>query len=529
MFTEDLIKYIKDNCIYTKEQGYKLYTLSGNSMAWAFDLRKAMLDPHILNQFAVEFLKAHEDEEFQLAAVETSGIPLMTAIMQKAWERGKEINGLIVRKKRKKHLQREVIDGTSNGLSVIVVDDSMNSGASMLNAVTKLRDAGYKIKHGFVLVNFQSALGVKNNIEAKLLVKSLFNLDDFGIEFDKEHIPNTKYSIQWTFAAPKPNLSFAVCKSTPVLHGDSIMFGSDSGMFWCLEANTGRLKWCHDTEDKTGKGTVSWPIVVDGLVYFGAYSGKLTCIHADSGVVIFDNKVCDWIGSSPCYAHGNIYIGLEFKDEDKPGSVACFDAHTGTKKWEHFVGSQQHSSPIYAEATDSIITGTNDGRCIVYDPHTGNIKAKLPVGAAVKYHPAAYGDYAIFGAFDGKLYVWDYVKNKILYTYQTGDLIYTRPLIVGSRVFCGSSDDQLIVMDLDTMDTVAVLDVGEKIHSSPSIIDGIVYFGTSKGEVIGMDPDTLSIMSRYQFPERMTNAVVSNGNMLFVHTFDNKLWAITHG
>ena len=529
MFIKDLIKYIKDNCIYTKEQGHKLYTHNGNSMAWAFDLRKAMLDPHILNQFAVEFLKAHEGEKYQLAAVETSGIPLMTAIMQKAFYYGQEINGLIVRKKRKKHLQREVIDGTSNGLPVIVIDDSMNSGASMLNAVTKLRDAGYKIKHGFVLVNFQSALGVKNNIEAKLLVKSLFNLDDFGIEFDKEHIPNTKYSIQWTFAAPKPNFSFAVCKSTPVIHNGSILFGSDSGMFWCLEANTGRLRWCHDTQDTTGKGTVSWPIVVDGLVYFGAYSGRLTCRDVDSGVVIFDHKVCDWIGSSPCYANGNIYIGLEYKDEERPGSVACFNAHTGQKVWEHFVGAQQHSSPVYAEETGYIVTGTNDGRILVLYPDDGRIRAELKIGAAVKYHPAVKKNLIVFGAFDGKLYVWDFVNNYILYTYQTNDLIYTRPLIVGDRVFCGSSDDQLIVMDLATKSTVAALDMGEKIHSSPSIIDGIVYFGTSKGEVIGLDPDTLSIMYRYQFPERMTNAVVSNGDMLFVHTFDNKLWAITHG
>jgi outer membrane protein assembly factor BamB/adenine/guanine phosphoribosyltransferase-like PRPP-binding protein len=529
MFIKDLIKYIKDNCIYTKEQGHKLYTHNGSSMAWAFDLRKAMLNPHILNQFAVEFLKAHEGEKYQLAAVETSGIPLMTAIMQKAWERGKEINGLIVRKKRKKHLQQALIDGEPNNLPVIIVDDSMNSGSSVINAAVKLRDAGCKIKHAFVLLNFQSAHGVKATIENKLLIKSLFNLDDFNFNYPHEHVPNTKYSVQWTFAAPKPNLHFAVCKSTPVIHNGSILFGSDSGMFWCLEANTGRLRWCHDTQDTTGKGTVSWPIVVDGLVYFGAYSGRLTCIHADSGTVIFDHKVCDWIGSSPCYAHGNIYIGLEYKDKERPGSVACFNAHTGEKKWEYFVGIQQHSSPVYAEETGYIVTGTNDGRILVLYPDDGRIRAELKIGAAVKYHPAVKGNLIVFGAFDGKLYVWDFVNNYILYTYQTNDLIYTRPLIVGDRVFCGSSDDQLIVMDLATKSTVAALDMGEKIHSSPSIIDGIVYFGTSKGEVIGLDPDTLSIMYRYQFPERMTNAVVSNGEMLFVHTFDNKLWAITHG
>ena len=529
MFTEDLIKYIKDNCIYTEKAGHKLVMRNGGKMTWAFDLRKAMLDPHILNQLAVEFLKAHEDEKYQLAAVETSGIPLMMAILQKAYSYGQELNGLIVRKKRKKHLQQASIDGESNGLPVIIVDDSMNSGSSVINAAVKLKDAGYTIKHAFVLLNFQSAHGVKATIDNKLLVKSLFNLDDFGFNYPHEHVPNTKYSIQWTFAPPKPNLHFAVCKSTPVIHDNNIMFGSDSGMFWCLNTHTGRLNWCHDTEDKTGKGTVSWPIVVDGLVYFGAYSGKLTCIHADSGVVIYDNKVCDWIGSSPCYAHGNIYIGLEYNNKNHPGSVACFDAHTGEKKWEQFVNIQQHSSPVYATDTDSIVTGTNDGRCIVFNPHTGDIKASFNVGYAIKYHPAVKDNLAIFGAFDGCLYVWDYVEDKVLYKYKTDDLIYTRPLIVGDRVFCGSSDHQLIVMDLATMTTVAALDMGEKIHSSPSIIDGIVYFGTSKGEVIGLDPDTLTVMYNYQFPERMTNAVVSNGTSLFVYTFDNKLWAITHG
>jgi len=525
-----LIEFIKSNCVLRFSEDQPLFTRIGGKFSWALDLRRLVLDPEAMTEVAESFLDAHSNlPNFQLAAVESSGVPMMAAIQSAAFRRGLRLNGLIVRKKRKKHLQQAHIDGVSDGKPVILIDDSLNSGSSLCNAAIKLKDAGITVLRSFVILNFHSKTGVKKLIENKILSTSLFDLSDIGLEYREPHEPVTHCDVSWTFASPKPNLGFAVCKSTPVLYKDTIIFGSDCGTLWCLDSKTGRLKWWHSVKDTTRKGIISSPCLVGDRVYFGAYSGELVCLNAGTGNIVWSRKVCDWIGSSPCFANGFIYVGLEFKGKENGGALACFDALTGDRRWAHFFTKQLHGSPVFAPSRQMIVLGTNDGTVCSFEHDTGKLVQELKGLRAVKYHVAIKEDLAVFGAFDGRVYVWNYVTGEVRFTYQTDDLIYMRPLIVGNRAFVGSSDHQLVVVDLDTMTLVASLDVGEKIHSSPSFINGIVYFGTSKGELFGIDPMTLHVLVRLQFPERLTNEVVTDGDLLFVYGFDNKMWAVRHG
>lgn len=522
----DVLNVIKSQCILTSAQ-QPLFNRIGGKFQWVLDIRKAMLNPEFMSAVVDAFLEAHRPP-FQLAAVESSGIPMMAAIQSEALRRGININGLIVRKKRKKHLQQAHIDGEPNGAPAILIDDTLNSGASLCNAAVKLRDAGVQVNQAFVVVNFYSRTGVKSLIDHKIFSTAMFDLNDLGLTFRDPHAAVTRHDVAWTFASPRPNLGFAVCKSTPVIYKNSIMFGSDCGTFWCLDTKTGRIKWWHSFNDKTGKGILSSPCLVGNRVYFGTYTGDLACVNAETGKMIWCHKVCDWIGSSPCVANGKLYVGLEFRGDKDGGALACFDAETGAIKWRHMFQRQLHGSPVYSTSRDMIVLGTNDGTMCSFNAETGQLVQELAGLKAVKYHAAIKDDLAIFGAFDGNAYVWDYVTGEVKFTYQTDDLLYMRPLIVGNRVFLGSSDHQFIVLDLAKMCLVAALDVGEKVHSSPSFIKGLVYFGTSKGELFGIDPITLHVLVRLQFPERLTNEVVSDGDMLFVYAFDNKMWAIRH-
>ena len=522
----DIVSFIKEHCVLTSDQ-QPLFNRIGGRFEWVLDIRRALLNPEAMAAIANAFLDEHAPP-FQLAAVESSGIPMMAAIQNEALRRGIKLNGLIVRKKRKKHLQQAHIDGMSDGTPAILIDDTLNSGSSLCNAAVKLRDAGIRVDRAFVVVNFHSRTGVKNLIDQKILSTSMFDLSDVGLTFKDPHVPVVRYDAAWTFASQRPNLSFAVCKSTPVIYKQSIMFGSDCGTFWCLDKNTGRLKWWHSFDDKTGKGIISSPCLVGDKVYFGVYTGALVCVSAETGKIIWKHKVCDWIGSSPCVANGMLYVGLEFRGNKDGGALACFDAETGAIKWRHTFQKQLHGSPVYSASRNMVILGTNDGTMCSFEADTGKLVQELTGLGAVKYHAAIKDDLAVFGAFDGKAYVWDYVTGEVKFTYQTDDLLYMRPLIVGNRAFLGSSDHQFLVIDLETMSLVAALDVGEKVHSSPSFIKGLVYFGTSKGELFGIDPVTLHVLVRLQFPERLTNEVVSDGDMLFVYAFDNKMWAIRH-
>jgi outer membrane protein assembly factor BamB len=180
----------------------------------------------------------------------------------------------------------------------------------------------------------------------------------------------------------------------------------------------------------------------------------------------------------------------------------------------------EHSGKEY------LITGTNDCDLFALDPTTGAVISHVKTGGPTKYHCAAWEDRAVACAFDA-IYVWDYLTGEVLLKLETEDINYSRPLIVGDIAFCGSADGNLYMINMRSCEVVGQIDVEEKIHSSPALIDGLVWFGTSAGELIAIDPINFEMMYRYAFPERLTCTLVSDGNLMFVYSYDNRIWAIS--
>jgi outer membrane protein assembly factor BamB len=521
-----LEQYILTNCIHKHSPSKPLIRKNGGTYAWMFDLRSLALDSDMLNAYANLFWdEMYKHMPFQLAAVELAGVPLMSALLHAAQDRGISTNGLIVRTKRKKYGLQKLVEGSPSLLPVVVIDDSCNSATAIGKAVVSLQNEGLLVTRVFTIVDFYSHQRVEWSFRNKICMHNLFSLDDFNIENQNEHFPVQDYSTVWTFASPKPNYEFAVAKSTPVVFNDTIIFGSDCGTLWCLDADTGRINWSVATNDKTGKGIVSSPALIDDKVYFGAYDGVLYCVDANTGNVIRSTKLCSWIGSSPLVINNKLYIGLEFSKAPQ-GLVACVNIDTFEISWSYPVREMLHGSATYSEKHNAIVIGTNDGTVLTLNADTGALINTITAGGPVKYHCALKDDLAVFGSFDGNIYVYNFITGEKLFSYLTDDIVYSRALIVENKAFMGSADGQFVVINLDKMTVEVSLDCDEKIHSSPTMIDGIVYFGTSSGELIGIDPVNYTTIVRLQFPDRLTNTLVKHKNMLYVYAYDNKMWAI---
>lgn len=530
----DGLREMVAGCVHRSRPGKQLWSSGGRKLTWMFDLRPLLLNPVALDKIANEFWDRFEFEgPFQLAAVETAGIPLMMAIIMRGFERGVEVNGVIIRKKRKKHGFQEQIEGTLRpDVPVIIVDDSCNSCRSMEQARVVLREAGARIPEAFVVVGFESQLGKEWEHTHGIPVRHLFTAADFGMKITNPFHPKMQCRVAWTFASPNPNYKFAVAKSTPVVVDDRILFGSDAGILWCLEAQTGRVLWWYGTADQTGKGIVSSPKVQDGRVYFGSYAGTLHCLDVQTGAEIWSSKPCDYIGSSPALMDGRLFIGLEYRSKENTdaalGACGAFDMMTGEPLWFHPTQRQLHGSPTPVPSLQAVIWGTNDSTVLVLDAASGECRQSLTTGGPIKYPVAVREEtnQAVFGSFDGGIYVWDYVTGEVQMQVPTEDIVYSTALIDGNRAWMGSADDTLTVVDLDRAIVLRQIDCGEKVHASPARIGNVVYVGTSGGLLLGFDRVSMDLVARYQFPERITNAVVASGNLLYVLAFDNRLWAV---
>jgi len=519
--------FIKEFCVFRSSADRTYKNSAGKRMQWILDLRLAMLDGRILHEVANQFWDMFGDIDCQLAGIEMAGIPLVSAIALEGHRRGKDVSALIVRVKRKKHMAAEIIEGAPSGKPILLIDDALNSGRNAELARKKLEAIGLKVAGLFCIVDFRSNAGIHWRVNNKVEVTSLLDLGSLNLQYSRSHAPLADYEIKWSFAAPNPKLDFAVAKSTPVIFEDKIIFGSDSGIVWGVEKNTGRICWQFKTNDRTGKGVLSSPVVRNGNVYFGSYDGGLYCLDAKTGRQVWASMCCNWIGSSPAVHGDKIYVGLEYRNSTQGGKIACFDLK-GQILWTKPTVKPLHSSPIIHShgGNDYLITGTNDCDLFALDPTTGDVISHFKTGGPTKYHCAAWGNRAVACAFDA-IYVWNYLTGDVLLKLETEDINYSRPLVVGDIAFCGSADGNLYMINMRSCELVGQIDVEEKIHSSPALIDGLVWVGTSAGELIAIDPINFEMMYRFAFPERITCTPVSDGNLIFVYTYDNRIWAIS--
>lgn len=525
---EKLKSYIRSHCLVRWRDGEPILRPDGSRYSWLFDFFPLLLDGQMAQLVAALFWQEFQKFwPFQLAAMELAAVPLVTALSIEGAKLGLPTNTMIVRKKRTKSGRLRLVEGeAARDIPVVLVDDAINSANSINKALVAIKGLGLTVEHAFAIAHFHSPNASSWCVRNNITIHHLITPQDFYLKDTVRAECRSNFKVLWTFASSPVNYQFAVAKSTPAIHGDNVMFGSDSGIFWCLEKKTGRIKWSYQTVDRTSKGIVSSPVVVGGRVYFGSYSGNLCCLEVESGREIWNVKPCAWIGSSPCHSNGAIYIGLEFESGLMKGALAKFSAYSGTIEWKVPTSWMLHGSPVYSHEHDAIVVGTNDATVLVVDSQTGKIRNSLEVGGPVKYHCALDRNLAVFGSFDHSIYVWDFVADKVKLKIHTDDIVYSRPLIVDRRVFVGSADHSFIVVDLDKFCEIKRIDVGEKVHSSPALIGGTVFFGTSGGELIGLNPITLDITHRFQFPERLTNTPISDGATIFVHAFDNKIWAI---
>jgi len=166
--------------------------MEGNGFyAWQFYLRPAILSQHYLAHIADSFWERfHEPfhkKPFQIAGIESASISIITAILLRAPVSVK-LNAFAVRKERKKYGIGNVIEGISNDLPVLFVDDLTSpKHYAFWKTVRALSEAKLRLySHAFVVVRKQQRQ-VDPTIATSIgttRVESLFTLDDFDLEYD---------------------------------------------------------------------------------------------------------------------------------------------------------------------------------------------------------------------------------------------------------------------------------------------------------------------------------------------------------
>lgn len=185
--TARLEQFLKDNCVLRDRQ----YILaSGESSDVYIDVRLATLHPEgsfLISSIFLEEIEKRENVAAVGCAWSVGGASIVSAVIAKSFTENKPLDGLIVRTGSKTYGTEKIIEGNLNGLfvegnipsgrNVILVEDVVNTGKSILKAIDHLKKQNVNVCSIFSVVD--------RGKETKKMFKqkgyeffSIFKLDD---------------------------------------------------------------------------------------------------------------------------------------------------------------------------------------------------------------------------------------------------------------------------------------------------------------------------------------------------------------
>lgn len=507
---------------------------TGDRGKWLFDFRALMLQGQWLDQYAEIFWERYASRyPFQVGAMETAGIGLVAAIVMKGVERGTPVNGFFMRKSRKRQGLMKRVEGTLTDDPIILVDDLMNTGGTFDKQLLILKERGARVTHIFSILTFRAPEKYARFAEAGVHVDSIFDLTDFNLPLTEEAAEaGTTHEEIWRFSAPHPSLHLVVHKSAPALDDDHVYFGTDAGIFYALDKESGTVAWNFTSgKHPAGKGILSSPAVHKGTVYFGAYDGVVYALDTKNGEMRWKYDDADWVGSSPalwCEKH-MLYIGLEYGLFKKRGGIAALDMKSGREIWRAQHTALTHATPLVIPSESLVVIGSNDGVVYAYDALSGELRWRYAGEGDIKMAPAY--DVArrmiVVASMGGTCTVL-YVDGTPLYAHKSGGAIYGAPSVHDGLAYFASLDKTICAIDLDTFKIAWEFQTNGRIFCSPTIAAGSLWSGSNDGKLYEIDPKNGKLRGSFQASERILTRIAydEKSDRIYFGTVAGELYCI---
>lgn len=166
-----------------KERAFKrgrVVLASGRESDYYFDMKPAMLDPDGASLMAELILQQIQGLTADcIGGLEMGAVPLIAPVAMRSPDFGRRLPGFFVRKAVKDHGTKKRVDGIDiAGKTVVILEDVTTTGASAMDAVKAVTEAGAKV--ALVLSILDRGEGAAElYAKAGVPFKSLFRAEEF--------------------------------------------------------------------------------------------------------------------------------------------------------------------------------------------------------------------------------------------------------------------------------------------------------------------------------------------------------------
>ena len=304
----------------------------------------------------------------------------------------------------------------------------------------------------------------------------------------------------------------------PVVAYGRLYFANNAGVLFAISARTGKRAWKIETK----RCQAASPAVNRRLVYFTLLNrppcnakkvtdGELLALYAGSGRVRWRKKIGP-SESSPVVVDGRVFVG------DWTGRVYAFSANTGRLRWSYKTGGRVKGGLAFSGGR--IYVGSYDHHVYALNAKTGklvwNAGAQQRLGHRGEFYStpaAAYGRVYV-GGTDGKVYSFGAATGKLRWSQSTGGYVYSSPAVWRRRVYAGSYSGRFFCLDAATGDVKWKFKANGPISGSPTVIAGRVYFSTLKRRTYALDARTGAVV--WTFPDGKYSPVVADAERMYL-------------
>lgn len=179
---KERLKSLIANKALLVEEDSNFQLASGDKSNYFFDMKLVSMDPEGSELIAKEVFKLIQNYNIDfIGGLESGAIPIASIVANYSYRCQKPIPAFFVRKTPKKRGTNKLIEGNlSKNSRVVLVDDVMTKGESVLIAVEKVRELGCYVDKVITIVDRMA--GAKENlIKHGIELIALFKKTDFGL------------------------------------------------------------------------------------------------------------------------------------------------------------------------------------------------------------------------------------------------------------------------------------------------------------------------------------------------------------
>ena len=320
----------------------------------------------------------------------------------------------------------------------------------------------------------------------------------FGSESGTLHAVGKNGQARWRY-----QVSSSQIFSRPATDGKLIFFGATNQTFYAVDMR-GQLKW----KFITGERIKSDPALLEDAVYTSSYDGHVYALQTDTGKKIWQ------------------FPAAEKPPKPEDGKEKKKTEEAAEPTLDPKPGAFSYSAPAIKDGV--LYVGNLDGYLYAIQTADGKLKWRFKAGGGITSSPAVDGGTVYFGSKDDHVYAVDTATGKkVLWKFKAGDDVLSSPRITDGVLFIGSNDNNFYALDAKTGKEKCRFTAKGPVISYGAFFQDLVFFGGGQGDgnIYGLKRDTCELFFSQKTGYKIESDPAFDGDRLYVTSGDMKLYS----